>query len=82
MIWHVLRPLSGDDLRRGERLRLVQKLGAGVNTIDVETATKCGICLLYTSEGRPVRRPHLGRHLQRGRQRHALAVVTVGVLVV
>src|SRR6202000_2182415 len=40
VIWHVLRPLSGDDLRRGARLRLVHKLGAGVNTIDVETATK------------------------------------------
>ena len=45
VIWHVLRPLSGDDLRRGKRLRLVQKLGAGVNTIDVETATKCGIAV-------------------------------------
>jgi phosphoglycerate dehydrogenase-like enzyme len=43
VIWHVLRPLCGDDLRRGTRLRLVQKLGAGVNTIDVETATQRGI---------------------------------------
>jgi len=41
----VLRPLSGTDLRRGTRLRLVQKLGAGVNTIDVVTATKCGIAV-------------------------------------
>jgi len=45
VIWHVLRPLSGADLRRGERLRLVHKLGAGVNTIDVETATECGIAV-------------------------------------
>ena len=45
VIWHVLRPLSGADLRRGVRLRLVHKLGAGVNTIDVETATKCGIAV-------------------------------------
>jgi len=45
VIWHVLRPLSGTDLRRGTRLRLVQKLGAGVNTIDVVTATKCGIAV-------------------------------------
>ena len=37
-IWHVLRPLSGDDLRRATNLRLVHKLGAGVNTIDVATA--------------------------------------------
>jgi phosphoglycerate dehydrogenase-like enzyme len=45
VIWHVLRPLSGADLRRGERLRLVHKLGAGVNTIDVATATRCGIAV-------------------------------------
>ncbi len=45
VIWHVLRPLSAADLRRGARLRLVQKLGAGVNTIDVEAATKCGIAV-------------------------------------
>jgi phosphoglycerate dehydrogenase-like enzyme len=45
VIWHVLRPLSGTDLRRGVRLRLVHKLGAGVNTIDVETATQCGIAV-------------------------------------
>jgi phosphoglycerate dehydrogenase-like enzyme len=45
VIWHVLRPLSGADLRRGVRLRLVQKLGAGVNTIDVQTATECDIAV-------------------------------------
>jgi phosphoglycerate dehydrogenase-like enzyme len=45
VIWHVLRPLSGADLRRGPRLRLVHKLGAGVNTIDVATATQCGIAV-------------------------------------
>lgn len=45
VVWHVLRPLSGEDLRRGTRLRLVQKLGAGVNTIDVDTATELGIAV-------------------------------------
>jgi len=45
VIWHVLRPLSGADLRRGERLRLVHKLGAGVNTIDVAAATGRGIAV-------------------------------------
>ena len=44
-VWHVLRPLSGADLRRGDRLRLVHKLGAGVNTIDVDTATALGIAV-------------------------------------
>ncbi len=45
VIWHVLRPLSGDDLRRAPRLRLVHKLGAGVNTIDVETASELDIAV-------------------------------------
>lgn len=44
-VWHVLRPLSGSDLRRGARLRLVHKLGAGVNTIDVKTANELGIAV-------------------------------------
>ena len=43
VIWHVLRPLSGADLERAERCRLVHKLGSGVNTIDVDTATRLGI---------------------------------------
>lgn len=45
VVWHVLRPLSGDELRRGARLRLVHKLGAGVNTIDVATATALGVAV-------------------------------------
>lgn len=45
VIWHVLRPLSATDLERGQRLRLVHKLGAGVNTIDVDTATRLGIAV-------------------------------------
>ena len=44
-IWHVLRPLSGADLQRAPRCKLVHKLGAGVNTIDVETATRLGIAV-------------------------------------
>jgi phosphoglycerate dehydrogenase-like enzyme len=44
-VWHVLRPLSGADLRRGTGLRLVHKLGTGVNTIDVGTATELGIAV-------------------------------------
>ena len=39
VIWHVLRPLSAADLTMAPRLRLVHKLGAGVNTIDVAAAT-------------------------------------------
>ena len=35
VIWHVLRPISGHDLEKAPRLKLVHKMGAGVNTIDV-----------------------------------------------
>ncbi len=45
VIWHVLRPISGDDLEKAPRLRLVHKLGAGVNTIDVDTATRLGVAV-------------------------------------
>jgi phosphoglycerate dehydrogenase-like enzyme len=43
VIWHVLRPLSGSDLDRASRARLVHKFGAGVNTIDVDAANRRGI---------------------------------------
>jgi phosphoglycerate dehydrogenase-like enzyme len=45
VLWHVLRPLTGADLSRAKRLRLVHKFGAGVNTIDVDAATKCGVAV-------------------------------------
>lgn len=45
VIWHVLRPLSGTDLELAANCRLVHKLGAGVNTIDVDAATRHGIAV-------------------------------------
>lgn len=45
VIWHVLRPLSAGDLELAANCRLVHKLGAGVNTIDVDAATRCGIAV-------------------------------------
>lgn len=45
VIWHVLRPLSGADVRAGAGLKLVHKLGAGINTIDVDAATERGIAV-------------------------------------
>lgn len=43
VIWHNLRPLSAADLERAPKLKLVHKLGSGVNTIDVEAATRLGV---------------------------------------
>ena len=45
VIWHVLRPLSENDVARATRARLVHKFGAGVNTIDVNAATEHGIAV-------------------------------------
>ncbi len=45
VIWHVLRPLSEADLGLAAQCRLVHKLGAGVNTIDVDAATRAGIAV-------------------------------------
>ena len=45
VVWHVLRPLSAEDLARATACRLVHKLGAGVNTIDVAAATERGIAV-------------------------------------
>src|SRR3954466_3974060 len=38
VLWHLLRPLSGDDVAKASNLRLIQKIGVGVNTIDLEAA--------------------------------------------
>ncbi|OHU21647.1 hydroxyacid dehydrogenase [Mycobacteroides franklinii] len=45
VLWHVLRPLSADDVARGERLRLIHKFGAGVNTIALEAAGEHGVAV-------------------------------------
>jgi phosphoglycerate dehydrogenase-like enzyme len=45
VIWHVLRPLTRSDLEKAPKLKLVHKLGAGVNTIDVDTATERGVAV-------------------------------------
>ena len=45
VIWHVLRSLSAADLEQAVRCGLVHKLGAGVNTIDVDAASRLGIAV-------------------------------------
>jgi phosphoglycerate dehydrogenase-like enzyme len=39
---HVLKPISADDISAGPQLKLIQKIGVGVNTIDLEAAKKRG----------------------------------------
>lgn len=44
-ILHVLRPLRADDIEAASRLKLIQKIGVGVNTIDLDTAWKRGVAV-------------------------------------
>jgi phosphoglycerate dehydrogenase-like enzyme len=56
VLWHVLKPVSASVIERSPRLRLIQKIGIGVNTIDLETAKRRGIpvCNLPGSNTRAV----------------------------
>ena len=38
MLWHVLEPVTADHMAKALHLRLIQKIGVGVNTIDLEAA--------------------------------------------
>lgn len=45
VLLHVLKPVTAAMLDRAPRLRLVQKLGVGVNTIDLEAARARGVAV-------------------------------------
>jgi phosphoglycerate dehydrogenase-like enzyme len=45
VLWHVLKPVTAEDIAHATKLRLIQKIGSGVNTIDVEAAKRRGIAV-------------------------------------
>lgn len=45
VIWHLLEPLTAETVASAPRLRLVQKIGVGVNTIDLEAARRRGVAV-------------------------------------
>ena len=45
VIWHVLKPLTAADMQAAPKLRLIQKIGVGVNTIDLDAARAGGIAV-------------------------------------
>jgi phosphoglycerate dehydrogenase-like enzyme len=56
VLWHVLKPVTAEVIARASKLKLIQKIGSGVNTIDVEAAKRRGIavCNLPGTNGRAV----------------------------
>ena len=44
-LWHLLVPVTAQVLAAAPRLRLVQKIGVGVNTIDLEAARSRGVAV-------------------------------------
>lgn len=42
-LWHVLQPVTRQAIERAPNLRLIQKIGVGVNTIDLEAARSSNI---------------------------------------
>ena len=45
VLWHALRPVSADDIAKAPKLRLIQKIGVGVNTIALDAARARGIAV-------------------------------------
>lgn len=62
VLWHCLRPIDSDLLDAAPHLRLIQKIGVGVNTIDLDAARARGIavCNLPGSNSRAVAEHTLG----------------------
>jgi len=45
VIWHVLEPVTAEVITRAPKLKLIQKIGVGVNTIDMDAAKEQGIAV-------------------------------------
>jgi phosphoglycerate dehydrogenase-like enzyme len=62
VLWHVLKRCTADMIAAAPRLRLIQKIGVGVNTIDLDAAKARGIpvCNLPGTNARAVAELTLG----------------------
>ena len=45
VLWHLLEPVTAEVVAAAPRLRLVQKIGVGVNTIDLEASRRRGVAV-------------------------------------
>jgi phosphoglycerate dehydrogenase-like enzyme len=62
VLWHCLRPVDAEVLDAAPKLRLVQKIGVGVNTIDLERAAarSIAVCNMPGTNSRAVAEHALG----------------------
>ena len=70
VLWHVLEPVTAARLKANTALRLVQKIGVGVNTIDLNAAATQGvsICNMPGVNSRAVAEMTLGLMLMASRR--------------
>jgi phosphoglycerate dehydrogenase-like enzyme len=56
VLWHVLKPATAEMMAMAPKLRLIQKIGVGVNTIDLEAAKRrrIAVCNLPGTNARAV----------------------------
>ncbi len=45
VFWHVLEPITAEVIQAAPKLRLIQKIGVGVNTIDLDAARDRGVAV-------------------------------------
>jgi phosphoglycerate dehydrogenase-like enzyme len=45
VIWHILTPFTAEMIEQAPNLRLIQKIGVGVNTIDLDAAVLAGVAV-------------------------------------
>ena len=45
VLWHILQPVTLDTIKAAPKLKLIQKIGVGVNTVALEAAEARGIAV-------------------------------------
>ena len=62
VLWHVLKPVTATHIETATNLRLIQKIGVGVNTIDLDAARQhsIAVCNMPGTNSRAVAEMTLG----------------------
>ncbi len=75
VLWHVLQPVTAERIKANPALRLIQKIGVGVNTIDLPSAAQHGVsvCNMPGVNSRAVAEMSLGLMLMAARRMGQIA---------